>query len=332
MENRRWVLRSRPTGLPVMDNFRVVLTSVPEPVEGEALVRVKYLSVDPYVRGRMRDVRSYVPPLQIGEVIDGFTVGEVIDSRIPTLQKGDLVTGRLGWQDYSAVRAGQVTVIPKDDFPLTAYLGVLGMPGLTAYFGLLDVAAVQAGDTVLVSGAAGAVGSVVGQIARIKGAHAVGVAGSDEKVAYLRDIGFEGAINYRTATNLRKAVRDACPGGVDVYFDNVGGDISDAAVTALNRGARVAVCGQISILNREKMEMGPRNWLHFLIHRARLQGFLVMDYLDRYPEAMQELSGWMKEGKLRHHDTVVEGLDNAPNAFLGLFRGDNVGKMVVKVS
>jgi NADPH-dependent curcumin reductase CurA len=330
--NRRWVLHSRPPGLPTADDFRLIIASPPEPADGEVLVRTLYVSVDPYIRGRMRNVRSYVKPLEIGEVIDGAVVGRVVASRAPGLAEGDLVTGRLGWQDYAAVAAAELARVPADGLPPSTYLGALGMTGLTAYFGLLDVGALRAGETVLVSGAAGAVGSAVGQIAKIKGARAVGVAGSDEKISFLKSIGFDAAVNYRTATNLRRAVRDACVDGVDVYFDNVGGEISDAAVTALNRRGRVVVCGQISIANRDKTETGPRNWLYFLVNRARLEGFLVMDYADRYAEAIREMTPWVKSGKLRHRETIVEGLENAPRAFLGLFRGDNVGKMLVKVS
>lgn len=329
--NRRWVLNSRPAGVPAEENFRLQLEDAPRPADGQVAVRLLYVSVDPYVRGRMRNVRSYVPPLEIGEVIDGPAIGRVVESRDSRFAAGDLVTGRLGWQDYAAVDASALRRIPADNLPLTVHLGALGMTGLTAYFGLLHVGALRSGETVLVSGAAGAVGSVAGQIARIKGARAVGIAGTDEKVSFLKETGFDGAVNYRAAGNLRRAIRDAC-GGVDVYFDNVGGEVSDAAVPALNRGGRVVVCGQIAIVNREKTELGPRNWLYFLINRARLEGFLVVDFADRYDEALAEMTPWVRDGRLRHRETIVDGLENAPSAFLGLFRGDNVGKMIVRIS
>jgi NADPH:quinone reductase len=331
--NRRWLLASRPAGLPSPENFRLASEPVPEPGPGQVLVRTLLLSVDPYVRGRLRNVRSYVPPLQVGDVIEGDVVGRVEKSRVADLPVGATVAGRLGWQDYAV--AEPKTLRPADPQPagLSAHLGVLGMTGLTAYFGLLEVGRVKSGETVLVSGAAGAVGSVVGQIARIKGARAVGIAGSDAKCAFLKELGFDAAVNYKTSGNLRKSLKEACPSGVDVYFDNVGGEISDAAITLINRRARVVICGQISSLNRERAELGPRSTpLYLLINRARMEGFLVMDYADRAREGVAELSSWLREGRLRHRETVVDGLENAPKAFIGLFTGENVGKMLVKVA
>ena len=330
--NRRWLLARYPSGVPTADAFRMESGPVPTPGPGQALVRTMYASVDPYIRGRMRNVRSYVPPFQIGDVIDGDVVGEVIASNAPTIKTGSFVAGRLGWQEYGV--AGPELLRPASPEPggLSAHLGVLGMTGLTAYFGLLNVGALKEGETVVVSGAAGAVGSVVGQIARLKGARAVGIAGSDEKVDFLKTIGFDAAVNYKSAGNLRKALREACPRGIDVYFDNVGGEISDAAITLINRGARIPICGQIASLNRERPELGPRSGpLYLLINRARMEGFLVMDYAEQYPAAVAELSGWLKEGRLQHRETVLNGFENIPKAFIGLFSGANTGKQIVKL-
>lgn len=331
--NRRWLLERRPTGLPEGTDFRLSTDPMPTPGPGQVLVRTLYLSVDPYVRGRLRNVRSYVPPLEIGDVIDGEVVAQVVASSAPSYKAGQLVAGRLGWQEFAVAEPSALRPVGPTPLGLSAHLGILGMPGLTAYFGLLDVGALKGGETVLVSGAAGAVGSAVGQIARIRGARAVGIAGSDDKVNFLRKLGFENAINYKTAGNLRKALKEACPRGVDVYFDNVGGEISDAALTLLNLRARVAICGQIASINRERPELGPRSGpLYLLINRARMEGFLVMDYAARYAAALKELSAWVNDGRLQHNETIVEGIENAPAAFIGLFRGANVGKMIVKVA
>jgi len=333
LTNRRWVLARWPQGIPTQEDFRLESAPLPSPAAGQVVVRTLYLSVDPYVRGRMRNVRSYVPPYQIGDTIDGDVVAEVVSSQAPELAPGSFVAGRLGWQEYAVADASAVRRVTEQPAGLSAHLGVLGMTGLTAYFGLFDVGALKSGETVLVSGAAGAVGSAVGQLARIRGARAVGIAGSDEKVRFLREIGFDEAVNYKTAGNLRKALREACPAGVDVYFDNVGGEISDAAMTLINRRARAVICGQIAGLNRERPELGPRSTpLYLLINRARMEGFLVFDYVDRYPAALEELSGWVREGRLRHRETVVEGIENVPRAFIGLFSGTNTGKQVVKVA
>lgn len=331
--NRQWTLESRPTGLPTLENFRLKDSPVPEPSEGEVLIQSLMLSVDPYVRGRLRPVRSYVRPLDIGEVIDGGVVGRVIESRSATLAKGDFVLGRLGWQDYAVSDGVNLRKLEPDPKYLSAALGVLGMTGLTAFFGLLDIGQPKPGETVLVSGAAGAVGATVGQIAKIKGCRVIGVAGSDKKAAYLLDeCGFDASINYKSVSNIRKALKDACPNGVDVYFDNVGGEISDAAITLINLKARILICGQIAIANRERPEMGPRNLLYLLINRARMEGFLVHDYADRFPEGLAQLAEWVKSGKIKYRETIVDGLENAPQAFIGLFRGENVGKMLVRVS
>ena len=331
--NRRWLLASRPAGVPQATDFRLDEGPVPVPGPGQALVRSLYLSVDPYIRARLRNVRSYVAPHEVGDVIEADAVGQVVTSHAPAFKSGDIVAGRLGWQEFSVADAKALRPAPPTSLGLSAHLGILGMTGLTAYFGLLDVGALKGGETVLVSGAAGAVGTVVGQIARLRGARAVGIAGSDEKTALLTKLGFAGAVNYKTVGNLRKSLKEFCPDGVDVYFDNVGGEISDAAITLINRRARVVICGQIASINREKPELGPRNApLYLLVNRARMEGFLVMDYADRYAGALRELSGWVKEGKLQNRETVIEGFENVPRAFIGLFSGENVGKMIVKAA
>lgn len=331
--NRQWVLASRPAGLPSQENFRLVESPFPIPRENQVLVRTLYLSVDPYMRPRMRNVRSYVPPFEIGDVLEGGVAGEVVDSRHAGFKKGDYVVGRMGWQDCAAVDGKLLRKLPSDKALVSASLGVLGMTGLTAYFALLDVGQLKAGETVVVSGAAGAVGSIVGQIAKIKGAKAVGITGSDEKVRFLvKDCGFDAAINYKTVPNLRKALKEACPQGIDIYFDNVGGPISDAAITLINLKARIVICGQISLYNLDSPAQGPRNLAYLLVNRARMEGFLVHDYANRYEEGLEELGGWLRDKKLIHRETLVEGLENAPQAFLGLFDGKNIGKQLVKVS
>jgi NADPH-dependent curcumin reductase CurA len=332
LKNRQWILVSRPKGMPTDDNFKFVESAVSDLRDGQVLVRTHFLSVDPYMRGRMRNVRSYVPPFELGSVIEGGVAGEVVDSRSHELAVGDYVNGRLGWQDYAVSEPAQLRKLPKDPSMLSLSLGVLGMTGMTAYFALLDVAKPLAGNTVVVSGAAGAVGSLVGQIAKLKGCRAVGIAGSDEKVRTLTaKFGFDAAINYKTAGNLRKALREACPGGIDVYFDNVGGEISDAAISLINFKARIVICGQITLYNHEEVQMGPRNLAYLLVNRARMEGFLVHDYQDRAMEAIDQLSLWLREGKITHSEHIVEGLENAPRAFLGLFSGENIGKQLVRV-
>ena len=331
--NRQWTMASRPAGMPTEENFKFVSSAVPSPKDGEMLVKTIYLSVDPYMRARMRNVRSYVRPFEIGDVIEGGVVGRVVESKNPKFKAGDYVLERLGWQDYAVTDGKNTRRLDGDPKYLSAALGVLGMPGLSAYFALLEVGKPKAGETVLVSSAAGAVGSAVGQIAKIKGGRAVGIAGSDQKVKYLmEECGFDAALNYKSSQNLRRSIRNACPNGVDVYFDNVGGDISDAAITLINYKARIIICGQISIYNREKTEMGPRNLSYLLVNRARMEGFLIHDYESRFDEGLAQLSEWLKSGRLTYRETIVNGLENAPRAFIGLFHGENIGKQLVKVS
>jgi NADPH-dependent curcumin reductase CurA len=337
--NKKILLASRPSGMPTLDNFEIAQAEMPQPQEGEVLIRTLYLSVDPYMRGRMNEGKSYVAPFALNEVITGGGVGEVVESRSDAFQPGDIVTGQLDWQLYSVAHGAQegagagIRKVDPTLAPVTTALGVLGMPGLTAYFGLLDIGQPAAGETVVVSGAAGAVGTLVCQLAKIKGCRVVAIAGSDEKNHYLTsDLGVDAAINYKTSTDLRGALREACPGGVDVYFDNVGGEISDGVTPLINHGARIVICGQISLYNLERQDVGPRVQPYLLVNSARMQGFIVTDYAARAPEGIQQLGQWLAEGKLKFAENIVEGFENAPQAFLGLFSGDNLGKQLVKVA
>ncbi|MCR8993784.1 NADP-dependent oxidoreductase [Brevibacillus laterosporus] len=331
--NNQILLSSRPVGVPTRDNFTFIKSSIPEVNDNQLLIRTLYLSVDPYMRGRMNDQKSYIPPFQLDQVITGGVIGEVIETKSSEFQVGDVVLGLLGWQNYSVVDAGEVQKIDTNIAPITTALGVLGMPGMTAYFGLLDIGQPQAGETVVVSGAAGAVGMLVGQIAKIKGARVVGIAGSDDKVQYVtEELGFDAAINYKTTPNIQLALEKACPNGVDVYFDNVGGPISDAVLSLINQGARIPLCGQISLYNSEKQDIGPRVQVQLLKKTATMKGFLVTQYTDRYHEGMTQMAQWIKEGKIKYSENIVEGLENVPEAFLGLFTGENTGKQLVKVS
>lgn len=333
LANRQIVLASRPVGLPAASDFSLVSSALPVPQPGGVLVRSVYLSLDPYVRGRMREAASYARPLALGEVLPGGGVGRVVDSEDPHFRPGDTVLGMLGWQEYAAVPGAELRKIDPGLAPISTALGVLGMPGLTAYFGLLDVCGPRRGETVVVSGGAGAVGSVVGQIARILECRAVGIAGSDAKVAWLLDeVGFDAAVNYREASTLRESLEERCPDGVDVYFDNVGGDVTDGVVGLLNVGARVAVCGQISQYNLEKPEMGPRWMGQLVVKRAKVQGFLVSDYAKRFPEGLEKLAAWLTQGKLKYREAVARGLEAAPEAFIGMLLGRNQGKQLVQLS
>jgi leukotriene B4 12-hydroxydehydrogenase/15-oxo-prostaglandin 13-reductase len=332
--NRQITLAARPVGFPKDSDFKLVENPVPTPGDGQILVRSIYLSVDPYMRGRMNDVKSYAPPVQIGEVMGGGVVARVVASNNPAFREGDIVEGMFGWQDY-AVSPGQgVRKIDPSHAPISTALGVLGMPGLTAYFGLLEIGRPQTGETVVVSGAAGAVGSVVGQIAKIKGCRTVGIAGADEKIAYLTgELGFDGAFNYKTSSDYYEKLRELCPKGVDVYFDNVGGEITDAVFRLINTKARISICGQISQYNLEKPEMGPRLILTtLLVKQARAEGFLVFQFLERYQEGLSQMAQWVKEGKLKYKEDIEEGIENTPRAFMAMLKGRNIGKQLVKVA
>jgi len=331
--NRQWLLASRPEGTPTMENFELVETAVPEPAPGEVVVRTLYLSVDPYMRGRMRDAESYAEPWNVGEPMQAGVVGEVVEANTPDYEPGTLVTGQLEWADYSTASPSELREVDPDVAPITTALGVLGLTGLTAYFGLLEVGEPNPGDTVVVSGAAGAVGSVVGQIAKLDGCRVVGTAGSDAKTEFLtEELGFDAAINYKTTEDIRATLAEATPNGVDVYFDNVGGEITDAVFDRLNVDARVAVCGQIALYNLEERPTGPRKLGTLIQKRAKVEGLLVSDFATRWSEAGQRLGRWVAEGKLTNRETVTDGLENAPGAFLGLFEGENVGKQLVKVA
>ncbi len=328
--NRRVTLASRPVGFPQESDFKLDETEVPSPGAGEVLLRSQWVSVDPYQRGRMSTQRSYAKGLEVGDVITAQAVGEVVESNDSRYEPGDLAVGQLDWQDYALARAGALRKLPPGIEPQLA-LHVLGATGLTAYFGLLDVAKPVPGDTVVVSGAGGAVGSIVGQIARIMGCRAVGIAGGADKMDDLRELyRFDEAIDYK-AGDVRAAVKDVCPDGVDVYFDNVGGEISAAVYARLNLGARIAICGQVSLYNAERPEPTFHPGL-LIVYRARMQGFLVSDYAPRFGEAIPRLARWVMNGDIRYRETVTEGLENAPRAFIGMLNGENRGKALVKVS
>jgi NADPH-dependent curcumin reductase CurA len=325
-------LASRPEGWPTPENFRLVEADVPAPADGEALVRNLVMSVDPYMRGRMNDAKSYVPPFALDAPLDGGAVGEVVESRSPDLAPGDLVLHSRGWRDYAVGPATSFRRLDSAGVQPSAYLGILGMPGLTAYVGLLEIAGMKEGDVVFVSGAAGAVGSIAGQIAKLKGAsRVVGSAGSPEKVTYLVDeLGFDAAFDYH-AGPVAEQLAVAAPDGIDVYFDNVGGDHLEAAIGAFHVFGRAALCGAISAYNATEPPPGPRNMWYLISKRLTLRGFIVSDHSHLAPQFTAEMGQWLAEGKIEFAETVVEGLENAPDAFIGLLRGQNTGKMVVKV-
>ena len=333
MRNRQILLAARPTGCPRESDFRLVESPLPEPKDGEIRVRNSFVSVDPYMRGRMNDVKSYSPPFQIDAVIESGAVGYVDASSNPKFPAGAVVAGMFGWQEYAISNGRGVTLVDPSVAPISTALGVLGMPGMTAYFGLLEICDPNPGETVVISGAAGAVGSLVGQIAKIKGCRAIGIAGEDDKVGYItNELGFDGAFNYKTEPNYTRRLGELCPNGVDVYFDNVGGVITDAVFALLNTKARIAVCGQISQYNAEKPEMGPRLFWKLIVKQAKAEGFLVFQFVDRFKEALPVMAQWIKEGKLKYREDIVEGIENAPKAFIGMLKGANTGKMLVKVA
>lgn len=324
-------LASRPSGWPTDENFAFADVELPSPGPGELLVRNTFMSVDPYMRGRMNDVKSYTPPYELGKALEGGAVGEVIESGVDGVAVGDLVLHNAGWRSHALV-SQYTPLTPVDGVSPSRFLGALGMPALTAYVGLLDIAEFTPGDAVFVSGAAGAVGSLAGQIARLKGAsRVIGSAGSAEKVAHLKDdLGFDAAFNYRDG-DVRELLAQAAPDGIDVYFDNVGGDHLQAAIDALHTHGRVAVCGSISMYNEKEPPPGPRN-LHLIVgKRLKLRGFIILDHYDRFGAMAKEVGQWLASGELVAEETVVDGLDNAPAAFLGMLRGENTGKMVVRL-
>lgn len=332
-KNVQVLLGRRPKGAPTEADFRIVESPVPAPAPGTVLVRNLYLSLDPYMRGRMNDAKSYIPPIKLDAVMGGGTVGRVVQSDEPTMPEGTIVEGLLGWQDFATAKPKALRVVDPSLAPISTALGVLGMPGLTAYFGLLDLGKPIPGNTVVVSAASGAVGSLVGQLAKREGCRTVGVVGTEEKARYIVDtLGYDAAINYRTADNLRAEIRAAAPDGVDVYFDNVGGPVTDAVFDNLAQRARIVLCGQISQYNASRQEMGPRNLTKILMTRSRIEGFIVFDYLDRYPQGLKDLSVWLANGEIRYKEDIVDGLKNAPAAFIGLLEGRNFGKLLIKIA
>lgn len=331
MDTKQIVLASRPTGTPSLQNFRTENIQLPDVRDGEVLLQGMYYSVDPYMRGRMNDAKSYVPPFQLNEPMAGGVIAKVIDTKSGDLKVGDIVSGNLPWRVQTVAAAKDLSKIKQSDVPLSYHLDVLGMTGLTAYFGLMKIGKPKNGESVVVSGAAGAVGLVVGQIAKIHGCKVLGIAGSDEKTKLLRDkYGFDETINYKTEKDITSAISKWCPGGVDIYFDNVGGEISDAVMSNINFHARIVLCGQISLYNSTEKPIGPRPQPTLLTHSALMQGFIVGNFRDQFPEGISYLQQWLKDGKIQFEQTIVHGFDELPNALLGLFKGTNIGKMIVE--
>ncbi|MDB5476435.1 MAG: alcohol dehydrogenase, zinc-containing [Phenylobacterium sp.] len=325
-------LKSRPVGLPNRDNFEVATVDLRDPGPGEVQVKNLWMTVDPYMRGRMNDVKSYAPPFQLGKVMDGGAIGQVTASADPKFKEGDLVQSGFGWREGFTAPAASVQKLDTKGLPPQAFLGAAGMPGLTAYAGLLRIAALKEGDVVFVSGAAGAVGSMVCQIAKAKGHKVIGSAGGPDKVAFLKEIGVDHAIDYKAEKDLTAAVLAGSPEGVDVYFENVGGEHLEAALNAAKPFARFAICGMISIYNATEPQPGPRNLALLIGKNIRMEGFIVSHHTDLIPKFIEELAGWVREGKVKWTETVLEGIDKAPDAFLGLFSGQNTGKMLVKLA
>jgi NADPH-dependent curcumin reductase CurA len=329
--NHQYRLASRPVGLPQTANFQLTEEAVPEPAEGEFVVKLEYVSLDPAMRGWMNDTRSYMKPIAVGDVIRAGGVGEVVASRHASFQPGERAVGAFGIQQYARTDGSGVFKVDTRLAPAQLYLSALGLTGLTAYFGLLDVGGAVAGNTVVVSAAAGGVGQVVGQIAKIKGCRAVGIAGGAAKCAFVRDeLGFDAAIDYKSE-KVRSALRETCPDRINVYFDNVGGEILDDALTWLARRARIVLCGAISQYNNTGPMRGPSNYMALLVDRARMEGFLVFDFFDRYPQAISEMAGWIREGRLRSREHIVDGIESFPDALLTLFTGANFGKLLLRV-
>jgi hypothetical protein len=329
--NRQFVLAARPTGTVKESDFKLIEGAVPRPAKGEVLLRTIYLSVDPYMRGRMGDQPSYAAPVAIGGVMVGGTVCEVVESQDESVPRGTYVEAYTGWQEFAVVKARGLRALDPNVAPISTAVGVLGMPGLTAYFGLIEIGRPRPGDTVFVSGAAGAVGATVGQLARIAGCRAAGSAGGPAKIDYLKSLGFDGALDYRAEKDLEAALDRVCPKGIDVYFDNVGGPITDAVMTRINIGARVVICGQIAGYNERGKETGPRDLWQLILKRARIEGMLVSDHYEHKDAALARLAGWIGDGRLKFREDIVEGLENAPRAFLRLFSGANLGKQLVRV-
>lgn len=333
MRNRQVRLKSRPPAIPEAEHFEIVEAPVPEPGDGQMLVRNIYLSVEPAMRGWVSAVRNYSEPVAIGAVMRSYAVGRVEESRHPDFRAGEFVTGQFGWQDYAALDAKAIQrKVSATGLPISTALGVLGLNGLTAYCALLDVGQPHAGDTVVVSTAAGAVGSCVGQIAKIKGCRTIGIAGGPEKVRLcLDEFGYDVAVDYK-ANGFASSLESACRGGVDIYFDNTAGRISDAVMTHLNIGARVVVCGTASVSSWDPPPLGPRVERHLLTKRARMQGFLAFDHAPRFPAALRDLEEWIRAGRIRYREEILEGIEQAPGAIAGLYRGENLGKRLIRLA
>lgn len=332
MEISQFVFANRPYGLPSHENFRMEKAKLEEVKENEVLLRPIYISVDPYMRGRMNETKSYAASWQLGDPISGGVVAKVVESKSKKFSPGDVVTGQLPWATYCIENDGKLLKADVSKFPAEYYLGILGMPGLTAYFGITDICKPAKGDNVVISGAAGAVGIVAGQIAKIYGARVIGIAGSDEKCRLIKEeFGYDEAINYKTSKSIRKELAGICPDGVDAYFDNVGGEITEAVIANLDFHSRIALCGQISQYNSTRLPQGNFMMAMLLTRSVLLKGFIVSNYTAQFPEARVQISKWIEEGKLKFTQTIIDGFDKLPDAFLGLFTGQNTGKMLVRV-
>ncbi len=325
-------LKNRPTGKPELTDFDITTSEITELNEGEVLLSTKYVSVDPYLRGRMSDAPSYVPPFELNKPMASGIIAEVLESKNSNFSKGDYVSGRLQWKETQGAKGKGLIKVDPDKAPLSAYLGILGMTGLTAYLGLTEIGKPKKGETLLVSGAAGAVGSVVGQIGKILGLRVVGIAGTEEKIEMLKsEFGFDEAINYKTTEKMTEAIAKACPDGVDVYFDNVGGKISEAVLFNINKFSRTVNCGAISVYNNTILPKSISVQPFLVKNSSSMQGFIVADFADKHPEGIKQLAEWLNQDKLKYTETIVEGFENIPQAFLDLFEGKNKGKMVVKL-
>lgn len=330
--NKKWVLKKRPEGFPSIDDFDIVNSPIPDPKHGEVLIKTLYLSLDPYMRGRLRDAKSYASPVGLGEVITGEVVGRVIRSNYQSLEVGDIVTAHIGWQQWGSIPGQMVRKVDSQKPPISTSLGILGMPGLTAYFGLLEIGKPIVGETLVVSAASGAVGAIVGQLGKMMGCRVIGTAGTNQKVNYIVDeLGFDGAINYKTQ-NVESEIHKLCPNGIDIYFDNVGGEVTDIVMNNLAMYARIIICGQISQYNSVGQEQGPRNLWALIRTRSKIQGMLVTDWERKHEQARTRLSEWVLSEKLKYKEYVVEGFEKSPQAFIGLMNGENFGKLLIHVS
>jgi NADPH-dependent curcumin reductase CurA len=330
--NKVIILNKRPHGKPALSDFKITNEEIPAAKDGTILLKTVYVSVDPYLRGRMNDAKSYVPPFELNKPIQSGIIAEVIESKQENFKKGDFVSGNLEWKEYQTSEGKGLHKVNQNEAKLSNYLGILGMTGLTAYLGLTEIGLPKKGETLVVSGAGGAVGTVVGQVGRLLGCKVVGLTGSNEKVDLLTSkFNFDYAINYKTTPDLEEAVKSACPKGVDIYFDNVGGEISDAVLANVNKYARLPVCGAISLYNKTEVPIGPRLQPIILTKSATMSGFIIGDLAEKFPAATKQLTAWLKADKLTFSETIVEGFDNIPQAFIALFEGKNKGKMIVKI-